>query len=493
MRTRNSCLGMLFFLGLFAALLLVLVLSSNDPAAKPASIPSRNPITYPVATVFQEIYTTLGNESILGPAITDLFSYEKLSCQYFETALICLDPDSIDLNRISLYPLGLAFQEKISDPPDYNLDPSKARVVDGYSIDPEFVMLYDKLFGSMFVGRPLSQPRHNDAAGRLEQYFENVGFYHLDSDPPGTAHLLSYGVYSCDMSCRYQARLGSEIIAKTIPTEQPFLDALRGMNLAVLGSPLTQPYIADDGSLEQVLENAVVYAPLDTPQDVRLRPISRQLGLITSEPTPNQAFDPNTYLFVAVNGELGYPVPWVFYNYITAHGGLEISGPPISVPYRHDAEHYRQNFENYSLEFAPAAPQDLQVQMVALGSDYQNQADLEPNVVIRSTYTPDRLVMVVGEAYPRIDDKTDQLLYITVLNRSSQRPVANVEASVVLTLPDLSNQTYTSVPTNEEGLTVVTIPAHRDLPNGSIIGYEICLNIPSPEEICSHETYLIWR
>ena len=79
MRTRNSCLGMLFFLGLMAALLFVLVFSNLEADVKPASPPALNSVTYPVAPVFREIYTTLGGESVLGPAITELFNYGSLN------------------------------------------------------------------------------------------------------------------------------------------------------------------------------------------------------------------------------------------------------------------------------------------------------------------------------------------------------------------------------------------------------------------------------
>lgn len=493
MRTRNSCLGMLFFLGLMAALLFVLVFSNLEADVKPASPPALNSVTYPVAPVFREIYTTLGGESVLGPAITELFNYGSLNCQYTETSLLCQDPNSMDISRIRLYPLGVAFREKVSDPPNPSLDPTRTRVVDGYEIYSEFVPLYDKMYGALYVGRPLSQPRYDALLGRVEQYFENVGFYHLYNEPAGTAHLLSYGVYNCDLSCRYQARLGSEIIVNHMPAEQPFQSALQQANLHIAGSPLSQPYLAADGNLEQVMENVVVYAPPDLPQAVNLRPISRQLGMLTSDPTPNQAFDPNTYNFVTVNGELGYPVPWVFYNFITNHGGTQYSGMPISVPYRHDANRYRQCFENYCLEFDTTASPDLQVRLVALGPLYQDYVDMQPEVIVRSPISADRLVLLVSEAYPRIDAATDQQLYITTLNRSSQRPVANVEARVTLTLPDLSTIEYTSTPTDSNGFTVVIIPAHTNLPNGSIIGYQVCLNIPSPEPVCFSETYMVWQ
>jgi len=64
---------------------------------------------------------------------------------------------------------------------------------------------------------------------------------------------------------------------------------------------------------------------------------------------------------------------------------------------------------------------------------------------------------------------------------------------VTLTLPDLSTIEYTSTPTDSNGFTVVIIPAHTNLPNGSIIGYQVCLNIPSPEPVCFSETYMVWQ
>ncbi len=87
----------------------------------------------------------------------------------------------------------------------------------------------------------------------------------------------------------------------------------------------------------------MVYGSADLPRG-EPAPDFRQLGMLTSGPDPNQAFDPNTYNFVTVNGELGYPFPGCSTIFITNHVGTQYSGMPISVPYRHDANRYQPVF-----------------------------------------------------------------------------------------------------------------------------------------------------
>jgi hypothetical protein len=62
-----------------AALLFVLVFSNLEAGCETRRPPALNSVTYPVSPVIREIYTTLGGESLLGPAITELFNYGSLN------------------------------------------------------------------------------------------------------------------------------------------------------------------------------------------------------------------------------------------------------------------------------------------------------------------------------------------------------------------------------------------------------------------------------
>ena len=76
-------------------------------------------------------------------------------------------------------------------------------VVDGYPIYEEFEEIYHRLYGPLYVGKPLSQPRFNANGNRIEQYFQNVGFYRNIDDQPGDVYLLAYGVFACSSDCRF--------------------------------------------------------------------------------------------------------------------------------------------------------------------------------------------------------------------------------------------------------------------------------------------------
>ena len=58
-----------------------------------------------------------------------------------------------------------------------------------------------QFFGLRFVGQPLTGVRFNAEKGRLEQYFEKMGFYTLTDDPQHTVRLLAYGSYACQEQC----------------------------------------------------------------------------------------------------------------------------------------------------------------------------------------------------------------------------------------------------------------------------------------------------
>ena len=224
--------------------------------------------TYLVDAMFREFYATLGGSDVLGPAITAMFSFRDEQCQYTQNALMCFNAQAQGIDRYNLYPLGdsigIAGQE----------NPAATTETDSESIAVygEFDPLYNKMYGPLYVGQPLTQARYNPNRGRIEQYFENVGFYRDIDSPRGEIHLLSYGVYACSSDCRFPVSENSVVVPSPTVMQQPFLAQvvrLGGQN--VFGMPLTEPYQAADGNLEQVYENAVFYAPPDDLTNVHLR------------------------------------------------------------------------------------------------------------------------------------------------------------------------------------------------------------------------------
>ena len=149
--------------------------------------------TYQISPTFRELYEKLGGEDVFGPAISDMQSFDPYECQYTVSAMFCVNPQSTDSGRLFLYPLGTAMAVK--EDPSQSPAESGLTVIEGYTLYDEFLPLYNQL-GAQFTGRPLTQAHINYSQQRVEQYFENVGFYRKFSDPVGEVHLLAYVAYS---------------------------------------------------------------------------------------------------------------------------------------------------------------------------------------------------------------------------------------------------------------------------------------------------------
>jgi hypothetical protein len=171
--------------------------------------------TYPVSPVFKEFYNSLGGEKLLGPAISPLIESGRIQSQFVEAALMTYDPFGKEGGEFRFAPLGVMLG--ISEPPIENQDTTDSVYINGHVVFPEFLQFFQQLGGEGVVGRPLTEAHHNPEKNRIEQYFENLGFYRFTFDPPGTVRLLAYGAYVCDFACKYSPSSAS------IPSIQSFL------------------------------------------------------------------------------------------------------------------------------------------------------------------------------------------------------------------------------------------------------------------------------
>ncbi len=213
---------------------------------------------YPIDPIFQEFYEFLGGESVLGPAIAPLQESGNLKTQYVEAGLMVYDPMAVEGERYQLAPLGLSFG--VTEPPVPDPGQPNLRYINGHIIDPDFLSFYEKLGGARFVGRPLTEARHNPEKGRIEQYFENLGFYRLEQDVTNKVFLMAYGVFACGARCRYHA------IEASIPSQkpllpEPFASTVARLGLSFVGRTLSEPYINSDGNVEVIFENIVLVYP----------------------------------------------------------------------------------------------------------------------------------------------------------------------------------------------------------------------------------------
>ncbi len=472
---------------LVVAALLLTACGGGSAASTP------EPGTYSIDPVFREFYASLGGQDVLGPAITALFNHRTQQCQYTVNALLCFDPLQQGIDRYSLYPLGESLG--IRDEP--GVAAGGELVVDGFQIYEEFEKLYHKLHGPLYTGKPLSQPRFNSNKNRIEQYFESVGFYRDLDDPAGEAHLLAYGVYACDSDCRYQPPQSGIVVTGVENVEQPFLTQVARLGgLNAFGLALTNPYLAADGKLEQVYENVILAAPPEDLNSVSLRSLPVMLGMPTSPPGVQVYGEGQGVVFYAVEGELGYHVPLAFDHFIAQHGGREISGNPLAEVTQLDGDIFQQCFEHYCLLYDNNADESFKVRMAPLGLETLSGAQAAPAQEVVETFAigPESVHLLVVTASPRAAADEPQTFKLTLLRASDQQPVANVESTLSLTLPNGRVEQFQMPPSDADGQASLTVPPLKPSPqNASVIAYEICLNAPSSQPICASDSYLIWN
>jgi len=367
-----------------------------------------------------------------------------------------------------------------------------SQVIDGYTIDDGFLNLYQSLAGERFAGKPITQVHINYAQKRYEQFFENVGFYRKFGDPNGSEKLLAYGAFSCNKECSYTPSVDAIILnADKAQSDQPMLAGLTKMgDTTVLGSPLTEPYIASDGMEEQVYENAVVYAPIGDLNNAGLRPLSTLLNIPKADPVKQIYGTAENMVFYPIKGSLGLHVPIPFDKFIAAHGGLDYSGDPIDEVFQYEGNIYRQCFENYCLDYDSGTQN---VTMSALGQLYYQQIGGNntpaPQAIVIS---PATVNLQVSKQYKELSAQDPQKIDILVSKKENQQPLSNIEAVLSVKLPDGTFYTADLPQTGLDGRASIIVPAMKSIPNGTILIYQVCLKGTSDQPVCVSDSYLIW-
>lgn len=177
---------------LFALIMISAVVSgcNVDTTSKASSKSNKTDVDFR----FREFYDWLGGEEILGPVISSKFGSEGYEYQYTAAVLMVYVPSEVDNQRYKLAPLGLELG--IAEPP---LTPNLS---DSHEIYPGFLNLYNQIGGVRYTGLPITEAHYNAEKNRVEQHFENLGFYHLETDVEGV-RLLHYGAWKCGKQCGY--------------------------------------------------------------------------------------------------------------------------------------------------------------------------------------------------------------------------------------------------------------------------------------------------
>ncbi len=473
---------------LAAFLLLTVALVSGcrvveeDGSSPPPSVPG----AYTVNPLFREFYRLLGGEPTLGLAISPLVESGSLQIQYTEKTLMRYDPSAAPSEQYSLAPLGL--ETGAVDNPLPLPEQDVTRIISGYILYSEFVPLYDTLQGSRFAGRPLTQPRLNSEFSRIEQYFENVGFYRGLDEPAGQAHLLDYGSHKCGLACRSRRATASRVGALTGPP-QIFLETIARTGSDLFGAPLSPPYLAADGQIEQVYAGAVLAADPAAISAPHLRPAAKMSGLPTNPPAAK--IDDPRMVFYPVEGVLGYNIPAVFQDYINRHGGMDLAGLPVSELFP-EGNLYRQCFENYCLDFDSAANENSRIRPALVGAAYIQRFPPPAEPLPQTPIQAGSPLLTVSEAFPLLPPGQVQKINLQTLDSGSQSPLPNLTAALTLSMPDGTLLEYTFPPTGPDGRSTLELPLFSADP-GTLFLYQVCLTPAESVPQCVDDSYLIWK
>lgn len=433
------------------------------------------------------LYDHMGGEAVLGPVISDMFIADGKKYQYTMNCLMVYDGSLPATEYYSLAPLGKRIG--ISEPPVP--DPKQPDLIyrNGYIIDPDFVAFFDEST-AIFTGKPLTGVLYNPALQRYEQYFENLGFYKMKGT--GQVGLLAYGSFYCKQNC-VPADAGAGEISYRYKVEPVFAPFLQKYGWSFTGFPLGEKYMLD-GRWAQVFQNVVLTAAaLDQPESVRLLRIPEALHINPEAPRP-QSGAPELY-FYAVDGEKGFEIPNYFWDYLVAHGGLDVSGAPISHLETVSGETTDQCFENLCLVYDPSAPYNVRVNPESLGINYNAlfgyaTAQITPQAgESRSDEQISPLTLRVKESQPTIPANQQQVIEVSVSRDGF--PVPGVGLEISLSLPDGSSQVYVLPPTGSDGKSVQTLPIIQ-ADNGSVILYKICITGQGQMNFCYEDSFTIW-
>ena len=238
------------------ALALIMGLTSCDQSAEPSNTS--------VDPTFREFYQSLGGKEILGPVISIMYEENGKKLQFTTTALMVFDPEAAESARFQLAPLGNAM--KVAEPVSVNTS------ANGHDIYPGFLPLFRQLGGTRYTGQPLTGVKADPENNRIVQYFENIGFYQLTTDPPDVVHLLHYGVWKCARACGFASQQESIVMPPTA-AGYGIAGAVDRLDPGLTGFPITEINIASDGKEEQIYENVIIYSDLSSPGGIALRPL----------------------------------------------------------------------------------------------------------------------------------------------------------------------------------------------------------------------------
>ena len=448
---------------------------------------------------FLPLYQTLGGEEVLGEPISPIMEEDQGErwCQYTMNAKMCVLNGHTDLDAYSLAPVVVESELMPKGSHQHVVQQETGKIVDGYVIHPDFISMYEKLYGTIFTGQPLGNAWVNYDEGRIEQYFENVVIAQDLDDTTRTAYLLPVAHAACTYGCDISIDEGVFLPAVQTQPEQvtsPFSTFMSKINGSDFGQPLTKPFINQDGLQVQIFENAAIASQPDNLSEASFLPLAYELNMFETEPSDElYSESPDVYFYPV--GKKGYHVVSWFDTFIQNHGGRNVAGNPIAEIAYYE-EDIRQCFENYCLDLVqnqeigqPTAT------LVPLGAWYVEQqlnvGNLTEDMLLVEWVTADEIQFEIYEQSSTVDRETSQMITLSIISTTTGKPLSGISSRVTLITPSNQKTELDLMNTNIHGISSVIVPAHVDLENGTVMRYEVCVDLISGEEVCQADAYLV--
>jgi len=343
--------------------------------------------------------------------------------------------------------------------------------------------------GDRWVGLPLTRARFNPDKGRVEQYFENMGFFRFEDDPPGTVHLMPYGLWKCAGECSQYPGVQNAGISSSSVEEirSPFGEAIARFGTAFTGDTISSAYHAADGSIEQMFKNVVLFQDPDSPIGVSLRPISSLLDRVDQKYQIRQE-GAEDYFREIENGN-GFYIPTYFMEFIDRYFGFEISGEPVTGLEEIRDGVSQQCFENYCLLFDAAADTGQQVRILPQGQKYKEEFYRDVGKPKNEVPVVRNFQMDIWEQMPQISSQEKQQIGACI--HEGGIALANVTAVINVNTDGQGSSTFYFDPTDSGGCAFLELEPIQ-ASNGTTVDYQVCFQGLGDQEYCKRDSYLIW-
>ena len=204
---------------------------------------------------------------------------------------------------------------------------------------------------------------------------------------------------------------------------------------------------------------------------------------------PVSASGQSEMVFLRTQGDLGYEVPTYFWEFLKEHGGLAISGQPISQLHEISDQRYQQCFTNLCLEYDAEAVESRRVHPIDLGRKYDDNVDPDGSELPTATPLEPTTVLQVWETQPTLDNRL--LQEIGVIVWMDGWPLSDAEPLLTLTMPDGSAVDHVMPKTGMDGKSLVRLPLDQGT-NMVVIPYKVCIKGLSGQTFCVADSFLTW-